>query len=150
MSVRGVWRPDKDEVVAHNGVVTAMHPLAAQAGLEMLKQGGNAVDAAVATGFAISVVEPYNTSIAGVGLMLIHLETGAGKFPPGTDLSIEFGPRAPSVAHPEMYDITGPGTGISTYEVEGNENVEGYRSIAVPGTGAGLCVAHELLGTLPL
>ena len=69
MSVRGVWRPDKDEVVAHNGVVTAMHPLAAQAGLEMLKQGGNAVDAAVATGFAISVVEPYNTSIAGVGLM---------------------------------------------------------------------------------
>ena len=150
MSVRGVWRPDKDEVVAHNGVVTAMHPLAAQAGLEMLKQGGNAVDAAVATGFAISVVEPYNTSIAGVGLMLIHLETGAGEFPPGTDLSIEFGPRAPSAAHPAMYDIAGPGTGISTYEVEGNENVEGYRSIAVPGTAAGLCVAHELLGTLPL
>ena len=41
MSLRGVWRPDKDEVVAANGVVTAMHPLAAEAGLEMLRKGGN-------------------------------------------------------------------------------------------------------------
>ena len=150
MNLRGVWRPDRDEVVAENGVVTAMHPLAAEAGLEMLKKGGNAVDAAVATGFAISVVEPNNTSIAGVGFMLVHLETGTEKYPPGTDLVIEYGPRAPKAARPDMYKITGPGTGISTYAVEGNENSEGYRSIAVPGTAAGLCVAHELLGKLPL
>jgi gamma-glutamyltranspeptidase/glutathione hydrolase len=150
MSVRGTWRPDRDEVVAENGVVTAMHPLAAEAGLEMLKKGGNAVDAAVATGFAISVVEPNNTSIAGVGFMLVHLETGTGKYPPGTDLVIEYGPRAPKAARPDMYKITGPGAGISTYAVEGNENEEGYRSIAMPGTAAGLCVAHELLGKLPL
>ena len=112
MSLRGVWRPDKDEVVAANGVVTAMHPLAAEAGLEMLRKGGNAVDAAVATGFAISVVEPNNTSIAGVGFMLVHLETGTGQYPPGTDLVIEFGPRAPNAARPDMYKITGPGTGM--------------------------------------
>ena len=150
MSLRGVWRPDKDEVVAANGVVTAMHPLAAEAGLEMLRKGGNAVDAAVATGFAISVVEPNNTSIAGVGFMLVHLETGTGQYPPGTDLVIEFGPRAPNAARPDMYKITGPGTGISTFAVEGNENADGYRSIALPGTAAGLCVAHEHLGKLPL
>jgi gamma-glutamyltranspeptidase/glutathione hydrolase len=150
MSLRGTWRPDRDEVVAENGVVTAMHPLAAAAGLEMLKKGGNAVDAAVATGFAISVVEPNNTSIAGVGFMLVHLETGTEQYPPGTDLVIEYGPRAPKAARPDMYKITGPGAGISTYAVEGNENEEGYRSIAMPGTAAGLCVAHELLGKLPL
>lgn len=144
MTLRGVWQPDRDEVLAENGVVTAMHPLAAEAGLEMLRKGGNAVDAAVATGFAISVVEPNNTSIAGVGFMLVHLETGAGKYPPGTDLVIEYGPRAPKAARPDMYSIAGPGTGISTYAVEG------YRSIALPGTAAGLCVAHELLGRLRL
>ena len=150
MSQRSVWRPDRDEVVAENGVVTAMHPLAAEAGLEMLKQGGNAVDAAVATGFAISVVEPNNTSIAGVGLMLVHLASGAGKYPPGTDLVIEYGPRAPRAARPDMYEITGPGSGISTYSVRGNENLEGYRSIAMPGTAIGLITAHEHLGRLPL
>ena len=147
---RGTWRPDRDEVVAENGVVTAMHPLAAEAGLEMLKQGGNAVDAAVATGFAISVVEPNNTSIAGVGFMLVHLASGAGEYRPGTDLVIEYGPRAPKAARPDMYKITGPGAGISTYSVQDNENEQGYRSIALPGTAIGLCTAHRLLGKLPL
>ena len=150
MTDRSVWRPDRDEVVAENGVVTAMHPLAAEAGLEMLKKGGNAIDAAVATGFAISVVEPNNSSIAGVGLMLVHLESGAGEYPPGTDLVIEYGPRAPKAARPDMYKIAGPGAGISTYSVEGNENQEGYRSITLPGTAIGLCTAHELMGKLPL
>ena len=150
MSRRSVWRPDRDEVVVENGVVTAMHPLAAEAGLEMLKRGGNAIDAAVATGFAISVVEPNNSSIAGVGFMLVHLEAGAGRYPPGTDLVIEYGPRAPRAARADMFKLAGPGAGISTYSVEGNENLEGYRSITLPGTAIGLCVAHKLMGKLPL
>ena len=150
MNRRSVWRPDRDEVVVENGVVTAMHPLAAEAGLEMLKRGGNAIDAAVATGFAISVVEPNNSSIAGVGFMLVHLEAGAGRYPPGTDLVIEYGPRAPRAARADMFKLAGPGAGISTYSVEGNENLEGYRSITLPGTASGLCVAHKLMGKLPL
>lgn len=150
MNIRSIWRPDRDEVVANNGVVTAMHPLAAEAGLEMLKRGGNAIDAAVATGFAISVVEPNNSSIAGVGFMLVHLESGAGQYPPGTDIVIEYGPRAPKAARAEMYKIIGPGAGISTYSVEGDENLEGYRSITLPGTAIGLCTAHKLMGKLPL
>ena len=150
MALRSVWRPGKDEVVARNGIVAAMHPLAAEAGLEILRQGGNAIDAAVATGFAISVVEPANTSIGGVGFMLIHLASGVGDYPPGTDLVIEYGPRAPRAARPDMYEVTGPGTGISTYAVKDDHNTEGYRSIALPGTTGGLCLAHKLLGRLPL
>ena len=150
MALRSVWRPDKDEVEAKNGIVAAMHPLAAEAGLEMLRRGGNAVDAAVATGFAISVVEPNNSTISGVGFMLVHLASGAGDYPPGTDLVIEYGPRAPMAATEDMYRVTGPGSGVSTYQTEGDENTHGYRSIAVPGTAAGLCRAHELLGTLSL
>ena len=150
MTLRNVWRPDKDEVVARNGIVVAMNPLAAEAGLEMLKRGGNAIDAAVATGFAISVVEPNNSTIAGVGFMLIHLASGAGDYPPGTDLVIEYGPRAPKAARPDMFKVLGPGGGISTYAVENDENTDGYRSIALPGTTGGLCLAHKLMGRLPL
>jgi len=150
MALRSVWRPDKEEVETNNGIVAAMHPLAAEAGLEMLRKGGNAVDAAVATGFAISVVEPNNSSVSGVGFMLIHLASGAGDYPAGSDLAVEYGPRAPLAAREDMYRVTGPGSGVSTYRTEGDENTHGYRSIVVPGTAAGLCRAHELLGTLPL
>ena len=66
-------RVSKDEVVAENGMVTANHPLSSEAGLEMLKKGGNAVDAAVATGFTACVVEPMMTTIGGCGFMLVHL-----------------------------------------------------------------------------
>ena len=150
MALRSVFRPDREEVEAENGIVAAMHPLAAEAGLEMLRRGGNAVDAAVATGFAISVVEPNNSCIAGVGFMLVHLASGAGEYSAGSDVVVEYGPRAPLAARPDMYRVTGPGTGISTYQTEGDENTHGYRSIAVPGTAAGLCRAHQLMGALPL
>ena len=150
MALRSVFRPDREEVEAENGIVAAMHPLAAEAGLEMLRKGGNAVDAAVATGFAISVVEPNNSCIAGVGFMLVHLASGAGEYPAGADVVVEYGPRSPLAARADMYRVTGPGSGISTYQTEGDENTHGYRSIAVPGTAAGLCRAHQLMGTLPL
>ena len=150
MALRSVFRPDREEVEAENGIVAAMHPLAAEAGLEMLRRGGNAVDAAAATGFAISVVEPNNSCIAGVGFMLVHLASGAGEYSAGSDVVVEYGPRAPLAARPDMYRVTGPGTGISTYQTEGDENTHGYRSIAVPGTAAGLCRAHQLMGALPL
>ena len=145
MTQRSRWWPQKEEVVSEHGMVVAKHPLAAEAGIEMLKQGGNAIDAAGATGFAISVVEPMMSCTAGVGFMVIHLAQQ------GRNVAVEYPPRAPKAATPNMYRLTGqPGTGISVYEVEGDENIEGYRSIAVPGTVAGLCLAHERYGTLPL
>ena len=150
MNFRSTWNPDKKEVVSKNGVVASMHPLASEAGIEMLKKGGNAIDAAVATGFAISVLEPNNSCIAGVGFMQISLNSPIKNYPAGTNVVIEYGPRAPKAARPDMYKITGPGGGISTYSVEGNHNTDGYQSIAIPGTTAGLCKAHELFGELPL
>ncbi len=69
----------------------------------------------------------------------------------GRNVVVEYPPRAPKAATPDMYRLTGQlGTGISVYEVEDDENIEGYRSIAVAGTVAGLCKAHERYGTLPL
>ena len=150
MNLRSTWRPNKDEVTSENGVVASMHPKASEAGLEMLRQGGNAIDAAVATGFAISVLEPNNSCIAGVGFMQISLNSAIKNHPAGTNVVIEYGPRAPKAARPDMYKITGPGGGISTYSVEGNHNTDGYQSIAIPGTTGGLCKAHELFGELPL
>ena len=150
MNLRSTWRPDKDEVISENGIVASMHPKASEAGLEMLRRGGNAIDAAVATGFAISVLEPNNSCIAGVGFMQISLNSEINNYPAGTNVVIEYGPRAPKAARPDMYKITGPGGGISTYSVEGNHNTDGYQSIAIPGPTGGLCKAHELFGELPL
>ena len=145
MALQSRWLPNKTEVVAEHGVVVSKHPIASEAGLEILKQGGNAIDAGVATGFAISVVEPMMSCITGVGYMMIHLAAQ------GKTVAIEYPPRAPKAARPDMYRVLErPGAGISIYDVEDDENIVGYRSIAVPGTVAGLCLAHKMFGKLPL
>lgn len=145
MAVQSQWWPQKAEAVAEQGMVVAKHPLAAEAGLEMLRQGGNAIDAAVATGFVISVVEPMMSCLAGVGFMVIHLAKEQ------QSVVVEYPPRAPRAARPDMYTVLErPSTGLSVYEVAGAANVDGYQAIAVPGTVAGLCLAQQRFGRLPL
>lgn len=145
MNLRSKWRPNKEEVVAPNGVVTAMQPPSAEAGLEILKKGGNAIDAAVAVGFCNIVVEPYMANIGGMGYMVIH-QAKTGK-----TIGIDFNGRAPRGASATMYKVIGPSTGsYQLAQVEHNANEEGALSVTVPGTCAGFCTAHRLYGSLPL
>ena len=145
MSLSSKLRVSKDEVVAENGVVAANHGLSSEAGLEMLKAGGNAIDAAVATGFTACVVEPMMTSIGGCGFMLVHLAER------GKSVVIEFSPRAPGAATADMYQVSDSAImDIGLQSVVNGENIIGAKSATVPGTIAGFCMAHSRYGSLPL
>ena len=145
MTPRSIWRPDKDEVVAEHGAVATAHPIAAQVGVEVLQQGGNAVDAAIATGFCLNVVEPWNSCLAGHGQMIVHM-TATGK-----TVALDYGHRAPRAATADMFTVVGQvETGNGIYEVEGRANSVGHLAVGVPGVTAGMCRAHELFGSLPL
>ncbi len=117
------------ELIAESGVVASAHPLASEAGLEMLKKGGNAVDAAVATGFALGVVEPFASGVGGEGVMLIYLAEE------DKIIAIDYKGTAPAnVPIPEEYD----------------RERYGPTAPCVPGTAAGLAYALETYGTMSL
>jgi gamma-glutamyltranspeptidase/glutathione hydrolase len=145
MSLYSAWKVNKEEVVAENGIVTSALPLSAEAGLSILKSGGNAIDAAVAIGFCNVVQEPYMASIGGMGYMLIHL---AGE---GRTIGVDFNGRAPKGTKDEMYEVLGPstGAGYKTFDVVDDANNTGPLSATVPATCAGFCEAHSRFGTLP-
>ena len=100
-NTRSIWRPDKDEVVVEHGAVATAHPIAAQVGVDILKNGGNAVDAAIATGFCLNVVEPASSSIAGHGQMIVHIAAER------RTIAIDYGHRAPKAATADMFRVTG-------------------------------------------
>ncbi len=118
------------------GMVVSASPLASEAGLLMLKKGGNAVDAAVATTFAISVVEPFSAGIGGGGFLLFHSQkTGEIK-------ALDFRERAPIKATKNMYlDAKG--------KVRPGASITGYLAVATPGTVAGMYEVHRRYGKLP-
>ena len=117
------------------GMVVSANPLASEAGLLMLRKGGNAVDAAVATTFAISVVEPFSAGIGGGGFLLFHSQkTGEIK-------ALDFRERAPMKATRNMYlDANG--------KVIPGASTDGYLAVATPGTVAGMYEVHRLYGKL--
>ncbi|MFF0772430.1 gamma-glutamyltransferase [Nonomuraea wenchangensis] len=129
------------------GLVTAPDPRAAEAGAAMLRAGGSAVDAAVATAFATGVVEPFMSGVGG-GAWLVIREPGA---PTATTVS---GPiRAPALATPGMFPLvpSAPGTGLYGWPaVRDDANIVGPLSVGVPGAVAALCHAHARFGRLPL
>lgn len=119
-----------------NGMVTSAHPIASQVGLEILRQGGNAADAAVATTLAISVVEPFSAGIGGGGFLLLR-EAKTGQIE-----ALDFRERAPLKATPTMYlDAAG--------KVRTQASKIGALAIGVPGTIAGLVELHRRYGKLP-
>lgn len=132
-SARSVHHP----VIAENGMVASQHPLATQVGVEILKQGGNAVDAAVAVGFALAVVLPRAGNIGGGGFMIVYdakkKETKA----------INYREKAPLKATPNMFlDENG--------EVDKVRSKYHHQTVGVPGTVAGFALALEKYGTMPI
>jgi len=121
---------------APHAVVASVHELASRAGVEMMQAGGNAVDAAVATGFALAVVHPQAGNIGGGGFLLLRTATGETHF-------IDFREKAPAAATENMYlDAHG--------NVIPNLSVVGYKSVGVPGSVAGLVYAEKKYGKLTL
>ncbi|MFC0773169.1 gamma-glutamyltransferase [Terrimonas alba] len=112
------------KAIADNGAVVSAHPLASQAGLEILKKGGNAVDAAIATQLALAVVYPNAGNLGGGGFMVAKLSDGK-------EISIDYREMAPGKAHRDMY-IDSAGNART------DKSQEGHLSSGVPGTVAGL------------
>jgi len=121
---------------AKQGMVVSSHYLASQVGVEVLKKGGNAIDAAIATGFALAVTHPSAGNVGGGGFMVVHMNDGRVT-------AFDFREKAPAAAHERMYlDATG--------QYVKDLNHEGYLAVGVPGTVAGFFLAHEKLGSKPM
>jgi gamma-glutamyltranspeptidase/glutathione hydrolase len=123
-----------------SGAVSADHAVASRAGARMLREGGNAVDAAVAAAFTLSVVRPYSCGIGGGGFMIVHMtddprQAGSGPI----RVAFNYRESAPAWVGPDTFaddpDPLAP--------------TRGGRSVCVPGTVAGLLAAHERFGLLP-
>ena len=131
---------DEQPVRARHGMVVSVHHLASDAGLEILRTGGNAVDAAVATGFALAVVHPAAGNLGGGGFLLLRTHDGHATF-------VDFREKAPLAATETMYQDA---DGNVIPEESLDSSVLGYRSIATPGSVAGLVYAERKFGKLGL
>ena len=125
--------PPATAIFAHNGMVVAQESRAARIGVEILDRGGNAVDAAVAVGFAMAVTYPRAGNLGGGGFMVIHLAKGV-------DTTIDYRETAPAAATPTMF-----------LDDKGNPDPAKSRdsglAVGVPGTVAGLALAHKKYGS---
>ena len=121
-------RADEQPVEVRNGVVVSVSAPASDVGLAILKEGGNAVDAAVATAFALAVTHPAAGNIGGGGFMLIHP-------PRGEPTVIDYRETAPAAATKTMF--------------KKDESLYSHRVVGVPGTVRGLALAHQRFGKLP-
>ena len=144
--IRSTLRMTKQTPFAARGMVVAEHPIGAEVGAGILARGGNAVDAAVATAFAMPVVEPFMSTLAGGGSFLIHMARR------GETVAIDANVEAPARAHEQCYEL---GEGVSDglfpwRRVVGDANVFGPRAVAMPGSVAGLCLALQRYGTMDL
>src|SRR5437762_982994 len=118
----------KNPVRANHGMVVAQEPIAADAGLAVLKSGGNAIDAAIAVGFALAVTHPSAGNIGGGGFMLIRLAGGKTTF-------LDFREAAPHEATHNMY--------IGSDGKLTRESIIGWRASGIPGSVAGFEFAHQ-------
>jgi gamma-glutamyltranspeptidase/glutathione hydrolase len=132
------------QTYARNGIVASSSKIASEVGIDILKKGGNAIDASVATAFALAVTHPSAGNIGGGGF-LVFMDSS------GTTITIDFREKAPLKASQNMFlDDAGNLTkGKNLYGQESTGNHIGAKSVGVPGTVAGLYLAHQKYGSLP-
>ncbi|HET7932374.1 MAG TPA: gamma-glutamyltransferase [Rhodanobacteraceae bacterium] len=129
-------RGDEPLVTAKHGMVVSSQHLATQVGVDILKQGGNAIDAAVAVGYALAVVHPCCGNIGGGGFMTIHLADGRNLF-------LDFREKAPLAATPDMMQN-------AAGKVVRGRSTRSWLGVGVPGTVMGFDTALAKYGTLSL
>jgi gamma-glutamyltranspeptidase/glutathione hydrolase len=135
----------RNDCIAENGVVSSKHQLIGEAGVKIMKKGGNAVDAAVSAAFVDCVVEPAMNGLGGEGVMAIHLESGE-------NIIIDYVGRPSKDCKPDMYELTEgyEKKGWKWRNVKENRNRIGHLACTTPGMVAGLTTALELYGTMSL
>lgn len=140
------WHLTKPSATGRRGIVVSQARDAALAGVAVLEAGGNAVDAGIATALALAAVEPWNSGLGGIGFALVH-PAGA----PRAEV-VDYGPVAPRGLDPSRFKLTGrmaPDL-FAWPEVEGDTNIHGPLSFAIPASTAGYEAMHRRWGKLPL
>jgi len=144
--IRNQMVATRTELLVENGLVVGGHALEAEAGVRVLQEGGNAIDALVAAAFTGFVVEPASCGIGGYGRLSIYLGERQ-EF-----VTIDHYVRAPKKAHRNMFEVDRSAEWhyYGHPQTVGRQAEQGYLSAAVPGAVAGMCAAHEMFGRLPL
>jgi gamma-glutamyltranspeptidase/glutathione hydrolase len=132
----------KQPASGSRGMVVSNHPLASAAGAEMLAAGGNAIDAAIATLFTLTVVEPMMVGIIGGGMAHIRLSDGSHRFIDGQS-------TVPLAVRPDTYRSK-PGSAHDVFDTVDNENLNGPKAVAVPGSLKAWCETLRRFGTMSL
>lgn len=132
----------KMPAVSSRGMVVSNHPLASSAGAEMLAAGGNAIDAAIATLFTLTVVEPMMVGIIGGGMAHIRLADGSHRFIDGQS-------TVPAAVRDTTY-TSRPGSAHDVFDTVGNENLSGPKAAATPGSLKAWCETLRRFGTMSL
>jgi gamma-glutamyltranspeptidase/glutathione hydrolase len=133
----------KPSTRSRKGIVVTQHRIASEVGARVLKEGGHAVDAAIAAAFAVGVVEPWMSGIGGVGAIQIY-EAKTGKI-----TALDFGARSPKRLKVEDFPLAGgvdEGNLFGWPAVKGNINTTGAKAIVAPTEPAGMAMAHKLFG----
>lgn len=139
------WALEKPSASGRNGVVCSHHVAASQVGADILRKGGNAIDAAIATSMAISVIEPWMSGIGGGSFLTYYSASDKSV------RTVHFGMRSPQNLDVSDFVLKNSGEGGDLFSwpgVEGDINVNGWKAIGVPGHLAGLDHAHRRWGTL--
>src|ERR1700760_2029793 len=150
MDMSGNWRDrtathfacQKKPAHGSRGMVVSNHPLASAAGAEMLAAGGNAIDAAIATLFTLTVVEPMMVGIIGGGMAHIRLADGSHRFIDGQS-------AVPLAVKPDTY-TSKPGSAHDVFDTVGDENLNGAKAVATPGSLKAWCETLRRFGTMSL